>query len=640
MSIAAGSTRRPPLSHAVCSALLAATILGSSTPLEAQGEGGSFEAPALLQRLERGDWVWSLDFPRTDALLLGYGIGLVAAVREKCTSFPISAEERWFGGSWIMAGLQREGRVGPNLAAVVFSTAQATAASAAGTDDGRRLAAQGCNAAQTRRATENAMKMTAGQRPAHGGPTSGITLVEEKHSPVNGRHFTERSMDIMDFTPLAQQFVSHAEEMAGRGFQVLECHYDSDPADSFYEVQYYWGGGLELFAQLAGFLPELVRVAQQKLEERARASGLALRATPRHPFLDYAHPRSECPARRDAALPIKQIAALRKADGGARLTGKPVEPVITEPGGTFVSIAYGPVPDDFVPPLSLDTLPHRTLMIRMEKSSPFVLSGIERGNYNHVHNMPLRGRTYFIQDGLMQVVNDDENAVIAEGGKVLKCWYNTERKSSMGYFYLFWYKVRPPSADRARLRSRVTDHPFLDIRAPQPACPQDANAARAIGYDGGETRAVALPPRPPVAPRPPRIESHPTQLSIHYGSQPNDFVPAVPLDTALDRTLYLNWLAARDRLSGIWRTGRDAFRFGYSRLDDEAGAQMVKDNARLLRCDYNLPADVLHFWYKERPPSAEPERLQLLPPQHPFHKVGPPRRDCPLTLEAGRAAMK
>jgi hypothetical protein len=600
----------------------------------ARGQAGAtFREPTLLDRIERGDWVWSMEFPRQESVLLGYGIGLKEAIREHCATFRISDDERWFSGSWILAGLQREGRVGPDLTSVVLSSAQASGAKAFGESDAQRLVAEGCTASRTIRVFENASRMTSGRRPAHGAPSGGVTLIDEKQTPVDGRHFSDRSADLVLVAQLAQLFEAHARDMASRGFQVLECHYDSDPTDANAEVQYYWGGKQGLFAQIVGFLPELVRTAQQQLEARARETGVAFRTVPRHPFVDYAYPRSECPSRRDPSLPIKQIAAYRRAAPGVAAPSKPVQPIISYPYGNHIDFDFGSVADDFTPTVPLDTLPRSTLHLRMKKSAALVLTRIDRGLYNAVHDIPLAGRSYYTRRELMQRVNDDEGAVSAQGGRVLKCYYTTERQSSMAYFALYWYDSRPPAADRSRLRARVADHPYLDIRAPRRSCPPTWDAARAAGFEGGNTRVVTLPAPEPNRPRPPVFNSRDHQLAIHYGEQPDsNFVPSVPLDTAMDRSLLITWVSNKDGR-------REQRMIERSRPNgNEAGAALrLQDDAHLLICGYGSVR--VSFWFQKLPPSATPEKLRELPEGHPFLTIGPPRENCPVNAGEARAAV-
>lgn len=256
-----------------------------------------------LHRIERGDWIWSMEFPRAEAPLLGYGMGLLRGIRSACPSVRPDGAEGAFSSSWIMAGVIGSGSVGPDLAATVAGVGAARTARSVGEADGARLAGEGCASTRVKRIAENASRMVSGRRPAHGGEHLAGTLVREIVAPVRTRQITDRAIPAVTRNPrLLSFFEQDASELSRIGFQVLECHYDADPTDGDQEVQYYWAMGVASVAHAMTLLPRLVSAAQDRMARMA--PGLA-----HHPFLDYGPPRSECPARMDPALAYKEIYA-------------------------------------------------------------------------------------------------------------------------------------------------------------------------------------------------------------------------------------------------------------------------------------------------------------------------------------------
>jgi hypothetical protein len=89
-----------------------------------------------------------------------------------------------------------------------------------------------------------------------------------------------------------------------------------------------------------------------------------------------------------------------------------------------------------------------------------------------------------LQDGpYWQTLLDDIAAVQGYPG-ILYCEYLTEPRSSRetpasaGYYY--WFKERPATADPARLKKRIPNHPLAAFRTAVETCPADGGTARRI----------------------------------------------------------------------------------------------------------------------------------------------------------------
>jgi hypothetical protein len=434
-------------------------------PATAQISLSGFKRGELLKRIERGEYVWSLDFPQKDAALLGYGLALVDTVRHLCPVYHELPDEEIFSGGWIMANLTRQGSLGQNLRDTLKSTIEMMALSPAAQSDTERLVKlYGCDAQVTKRVMDNAARMIAGRRPAHGEHSSS-SLVAEQVSPVSGKHVYEHSFEGLQ-SPGLLQLEHDMKQFATAGFQVLECRYDADAEDEYYEVQYYWSIGLASAASITGTLPVFVWTAQQSLQ---KANGVA---KVRHPFLDYAYPQVECPAHRDPQLPVKQIYAKRKS------RERPIPENFAKPAirkkGTETVYDYGVVPESFVPTILAD-IPLTRNTFKMEKERPGSLIQMSIA-FLGWYSLPRTDGDYKDRPREQKMLQAD---VSAADGRVLECLYLAEEHGT-GLLYRFWYKTRPAVAEPARLRSRIPDHPMLDIKSPREICPETAELAESI----------------------------------------------------------------------------------------------------------------------------------------------------------------
>lgn len=143
---------------------------------------------------------------------------------------------------------------------------------------------------------------------------------------------------------------------------------------------------------------------------------------------------------------------------------------------------YGQVADDFVPSVSLDTLPERDIVLAMNKRGDRALVVITRTGPGRIVEQLSRRHQLTRTDDLRRL-EEDKTDMIAEEGQILSCGYNDPASRRIDVD--FWYKERPPSAARERLRSRIAAHPLLDIGAPRGDCPPDLNSARAARASGG-----------------------------------------------------------------------------------------------------------------------------------------------------------
>jgi hypothetical protein len=254
---------------------------------------------------------------------------------------------------------------------------------------------------------------------------------------------------------------------------ILECHYDTNPNDQYWEVQYYWTGPVTQSLWLG--MPMLVDAAQISLQ-RANQTRV------RHPFRDYGSARTECPSLRDEKLPVKEILPSSAAGTPpAARRSAPVTPPSVAPAPTWVSDhwEYSLVPDNFAPPLRADR--RGLIVVRMTRSKPGLLSYVvlDSLGFSPLGKPPgFDDWGDFPQD--FKALNEDFKAIQDESGSpswkgspavdgfvhtVITCGYQESR------VYYFWYKVRPAAADPVRLRARMSDHPMLKVGRPLDACP-------------------------------------------------------------------------------------------------------------------------------------------------------------------------
>jgi hypothetical protein len=132
-------------------AVVLCTVLAGTAA--AQINPSDFKHGELLKRIEQGNYVWSLDFLERDALLLGYGIDLVNAMRSLPCGYRALPDEEIFASGWISASIFKGEGVGPNFRAATHAAAASVLAGAQ--SDAKHLEQIRCNAPVTKRVMEN-----------------------------------------------------------------------------------------------------------------------------------------------------------------------------------------------------------------------------------------------------------------------------------------------------------------------------------------------------------------------------------------------------------------------------------------------------------------------------------------------------
>jgi hypothetical protein len=457
------------ISLASLAALAAVVVAGAGpiSPASAQAPD-----PGLLGRIEQGDFVWSVDFPRRDAALLGYGNALKDAFARLCpnaVSAARSTEINLFSLTWFGTATQSllKGQA-LDLGGIVAATASSAMFRSSAHEELHRLVSGGgCTDPRVKALADNVGQMLSGRRPAHGTGKLRTSLVEEKVSAVRGRHaYLEKEVLL---TPGEMQLEADFKQAAELGLTVLECHYDSVPDDMYYEVQYYWG--MSALATAGFVVPRFAGAFFDSSQKRlVEANGQYYR----HPFLTYGSPRWECPALKDTLLPEKQIYAPRRAVAPSNLPAQPAAPTITKTQA-YTTYTYAAVREDYVPPLP-DPLPPNGLVIKMDKQlpgsltrvvlTPFGWASIEKSELDYPAGSPARTR-----------LPEDVSSVAKESARVLRCSYVAERYNQV-YVVQFWHQRRPRAADPAQLRSRIADHPILPIKEPRDNCPETYKEAQ------------------------------------------------------------------------------------------------------------------------------------------------------------------
>lgn len=300
---------------------------------------------------------------------------------------------------------------------------------------------------------------------------TGTALIRVEISAVSTNHLYEESLEGLQSSGMVQ--LQHdIEQMGSYGFNILECHYDSDPTDEFHEVQYYWtywSVGV-VGAELTGQLPNVLKYQQNNLQ---KANGAAVR----HPFLDYGPPRATCPSFVDPKQLVKRIFAPRKPGVSA---DKVSAPTVTMDGITTI-YSYGPAPEDFVPPIpkNLDPDFHQhPVQFEMKKQRPGSLLRVHLKSFSW-QTLVVGESEFMTRPREQDLFREDVLAAADAGGNVIECWYMAEERGYIDH-YRYWYKVRPAVAETSRLKSRIPDHPVLEIRSPLDACPGNVKLAESV----------------------------------------------------------------------------------------------------------------------------------------------------------------
>jgi hypothetical protein len=299
------------------------------------------------------------------------------------------------------------------------------------------------------------------------------TLVVQKVSRLSGKHLYERSLEGLQSSGMVQ--LQHdIEQMGSLGFNILECHYDADPTDEYYEVQYYWtywSVGV-MGAELTGQLPTVIKYQEDNLR---RANGAA---PVRHPFRDYGPPRVACPPVADPQQLTKRIFAPRKPGVSA---GKVSAPTITMDGVTTI-YSYGPAPEEFVPPIPKDLNPDfhlHPVEFEMKKQQIGSLVRVQLQRFSW-QTLTVGESEFLTRPRELELFREDVLAAFNVGGNVIECRYVAKERGFIDH-YRYWYKARPAVAETSRLKSRIPDHPILEIRSPLDACPASAKLAESVG---------------------------------------------------------------------------------------------------------------------------------------------------------------
>ncbi len=262
---------------------------------------------ALFDRIYDGDYVWSTDFPREEALLLAYGWGLFNQINEQCPDI-ISQSEEQEAATFILT-ISGATQYGVQATAVIpqvidFVGKYLLDQSAAATEVKLLVERSTCRSPTINRVGQNVWRMLAGRRPLHLADTVGrSTLLSESEVPIETYHHYAVTRTVHD--RVWEQWKSDVETAEKLNLTVLECRYDEDPDDEKQEEQYYWG--LSFFVRLTSSAPMalhfFIEYAQQQMDQAmGRGYGGVI-----HPYTTYGSPRSECPSLRDPNLITKEI---------------------------------------------------------------------------------------------------------------------------------------------------------------------------------------------------------------------------------------------------------------------------------------------------------------------------------------------
>ena len=252
----------------------------------------------MFERIEQGDYVWSKAFPWDDPIF-GFGLALRRSVENACPG-SINAIET-INIEYFLGGLQGEevidvlrGRKSLDLEALMQrSILDVAYAEAARLHVEQLVDSNGCNSRRTRRVTANLARMLAGQRPAYGRYAQQTSLVTEKLGPVQQKHAYDGQTAASMTSPAAALLDKDYADAQQAGLTILECHYDKDPSDEWYEVQYYWGVGA--LANLGYIIPSFGESFQRAAQTRLDRVNGGRRYI--HPFTTYGSPRLGCRSR-------------------------------------------------------------------------------------------------------------------------------------------------------------------------------------------------------------------------------------------------------------------------------------------------------------------------------------------------------
>lgn len=390
---------------------------------------------ALWDRIYNGDYVWSLRFPEDEAMLLGYGLGLLNQLPEKCPDLLSQAEldevrsfiptlvEDSYGRLSLLEILQRASRIGVSYAGL--------RAAAGAHLDIRIKKDPTCSGAQIHRIGQNVWRMLAGRRPRYVGKAARrSTFVDQAVVLIDSRyHYYLVAPGPSLFGGVQNRvFESDVRQLRVAGVTILECRYDENPNDEYYEEQYYWGPSLaaEVFYPIQILWRAFIDSSQERMD---RETGTARHGRGRviHPFTTYGPPRRECPSLRDPELLMEQIPDRREHPSGS-------DEIVRLETALFPLIESESKRDVLMPG-QVHPYCKRTLRDASEEYGPACAKIITFAS---------SGVSYQNRDGSITPAKGE-----GEQNEIMRCVYALEEINEttgrgMRRFYMFWYGERTP----------------------------------------------------------------------------------------------------------------------------------------------------------------------------------------------------
>ncbi len=227
------------------------------------------------------------------------------------------------------------------------------------------------------------------------------------------------------------------------------------------------------------------------------------------------------------------------------------------------------------------------------------------------------------------------------------------------FFYAWVFKIREALGATNHMADPAMGIKEPDIIVPTPAAilralaqkdVQDAYDAYKIARDRAEFAAVGrqqefddmlLKSKGPVEVAAPTIEQVGNFTNIKYGAVPENFVPTIDRHPA-DSLSSIGYDMQKTLPGSLYRFSITPCCYYVPNYDptnaihwDDA-LLTRKEKAYVLGCSYltdrSNAIDYRMYWYKFRPPSADPARLRSRAPNHGMLQVGEPRDTCPATF--------
>ena len=268
----------------------------------------------LLNRIEDGDYVWSLRFSREEATLLGYGYALLESIQRKCPALVSETESSEVASFFpILTGTAGAANLQETIGGFLVVAASQALKTRAEEDLAEIIDGAGgipCGGSRIDRIAQNVWRMLTGRRPSARGDAAGRwTFLDEDIVPISTYHRYASQGASLAFGSAADVFEDDVRQLGEWDVTILECRYDVDPSDQSHEEQYYWGPSL--LADIAYGQSLVWKAFILSSQERIdRATGTAGRGSGGiiHPFTTYGPPRRECPSLGDPDLSMKRIA--------------------------------------------------------------------------------------------------------------------------------------------------------------------------------------------------------------------------------------------------------------------------------------------------------------------------------------------